>query len=75
MDTETVGGVILLLLAGLYILPTLVAWDRGHRQAPAITVLNLLAGWTLVGWLIAMVWSCTRPANGTTQAPYETSHH
>jgi Superinfection immunity protein len=53
----------------LYFVPALVAWYRGHRQTPAITVLNLLAGWTFVGWLIAMVWSCTRPANATTQVP------
>jgi Superinfection immunity protein len=32
---------------------------RGHRQSLAIFILNLLAGWTAIGWIIAIVWACT----------------
>lgn len=42
-----------------YILPMLVALARGHHNAGAIVALALLAGWTVIGWLIAMVWSLT----------------
>ena len=41
----------------MYFVPAIVAQDRGHHQAGAIFVLNLLAGWTVVGWVIAAVWS------------------
>ena len=32
---------------------------RKKRNATAITVLNLLTGFTVVGWIIALVWACT----------------
>lgn len=48
-----------LLIVFLYGLPTLAAWSRKHRSALAITFLNLILGWTVLGWLIAMVWSLT----------------
>ena len=44
-------------LAGIYFLPTIIAAVRGHRQAVAIFLLNLFLGWTLIGWVGALVWS------------------
>ncbi|MGI9250118.1 MAG: superinfection immunity protein [Pseudohongiellaceae bacterium] len=43
----------------LYFLPFLVANGRGHPQVVAIFALNLLLGWTLLGWIAAFVWSLT----------------
>lgn len=51
-------AVLLTLGLGLYFLPTLVAGMRGHRNQDAICVLNLLLGWTFIGWVIALVWAC-----------------
>ena len=48
---------ILGLAAGFYCLPSIVALSRRHPRAGDIVVLNILAGWTVVGWLIAFVWS------------------
>ncbi len=50
-----------LMIAGLflYVLPTAVAMIRDKRNAVAIMALNLLLGWTLVGWVIALIWSLT----------------
>jgi hypothetical protein len=42
----------------LYILPSLVAHKRKHSQLTAIIVLNVLLGWTMLGWVIALVWAC-----------------
>jgi hypothetical protein len=54
------GGVILLFLfIGLYFLPTIVAGSSHKRNTGAIFVLNLLLGWTVVGWIIAIVWAST----------------
>ncbi|MGY6663391.1 MAG: type VI secretion system-associated protein TagO [Glycocaulis sp.] len=44
---------------GLYFLPAFVAAGRQHHDAGAVFVLNLLLGWTLLGWVIALVWSLT----------------
>lgn len=51
-----------IVLAGLfvsYMLPTYVAVFRGHHQRMAICALNLLLGWTILGWIAALVWSLT----------------
>lgn len=48
-----------LFLGGLYFLPMFIAWGRGHRNAGAIGMLDLVAGWTLLGWVAALVWACT----------------
>jgi len=39
----------------IYFIPALVAYKREHRQFVAILVLNLLLGWTFLGWVIALV--------------------
>lgn len=47
----------LLLAAAAYFAPTLVALKREHHQAGSIVALNLLLGWTVLGWIGALVWS------------------
>ncbi len=51
-------GVMIALLV-LYFLPFLVAMRRGHHNRAAIGILNLLLGWTFLGWVGALVWSAT----------------
>jgi len=41
----------------LYFLPAIVAFTRSKRDAVSILVLNLLLGWTAIGWVIALVWA------------------
>ena len=43
----------------LYFLPTTIALMRKHTNSVAIFALNLLAGWMVIGWIIALVWSLT----------------
>ena len=43
----------------LYLLPAFVAGARGHQNTGAILALNLLLGWTMIGWIVALVWSLT----------------
>lgn len=45
----------------LYLAPALVAADRRHPGRKAIAVLNLLVGWTGLGWLAMLVFAF-RPA-------------
>jgi hypothetical protein len=51
---------LLVLLILLYFAPAIVAFDRGKRNARAILAFNLFLGWTLFGWMIALVWACGR---------------
>ena len=41
----------------LYFLPSIVALVRGRRDTVSIALLNIFLGWTLVGWVIALVWA------------------
>jgi threonine/homoserine/homoserine lactone efflux protein len=43
----------------LYFLPTIVAVNRGNPSALAIFIVNLIAAWTGVCWIIALVWACS----------------
>ena len=43
----------------LYLTPMSIAHRRSHPKANSIEVLNLLLGWTLIGWVVALVWACT----------------
>jgi hypothetical protein len=42
-----------------YFLPAIIGWLRNHHQSMAILLLNLLLGWTVLGWIAAIVWSAT----------------
>lgn len=60
---STIAGFVLMaLLAVGYFLPTIVATLRNHRNAGAIVAVNVLLGWTFIGWVVALVWSMTNPA-------------
>lgn len=48
-----------LVTALVYFLPTVIALARGHHNGFAIFLTNLLLGWTLIGWVIALIWSVT----------------
>lgn len=67
--TTFVGAVMLL---GIYFAPSIVAWGRKNHFA-AIFALNLFLGWTLLGWVVALVmalWS-----NNTARRGVASRHH
>jgi Superinfection immunity protein len=50
---------LILLIGVIYLLPAAVAQVRRHHQTTAIVGLNLLLGWTFIGWAVALVWALT----------------
>ena len=46
-------------MLGLYIAPLIIATVRDHHRLPWIGLVNFAAGWTVVGWIGALVWSVT----------------
>ncbi len=50
---------VILACAG-YLLPFLIADHRKHAKLPAIFGLNLVFGWTLIGWIAALIWALSR---------------
>jgi len=58
MQNFTVLGLLtVILIFTVYFLPTLIAFIRQHKNKLAISLLNLLLGWTVLGWVISLVWS------------------
>jgi SNF family Na+-dependent transporter len=54
--------VCLILAVCLYFLPWVIAHRRAHRAVDGILLLDLLLGWTVVGWLIALACTSFVPA-------------
>lgn len=52
--SATISLVLAVLTVG-YMLPWMIAALRGKSNHWAVMVLNLLLGWTLVGWVVALV--------------------
>lgn len=55
-----------------YLSPTIMAYTRRHQNRGAILLMNLFLGWTLLGWITALVWAATsveRPRRATSPTP------
>jgi Superinfection immunity protein len=46
----------LVFMIVLYFLPAIIGRDK--RDAAGIFLLNLFLGWTVIGWVIALIWAC-----------------
>jgi hypothetical protein len=41
----------------MYFLPSLIALARSKRDLLSIFLLNLFLGWSVIGWVVALVWA------------------
>ena len=59
MEIDNEIGYVLAAILGcaVYVVPMVIAAVRRHHQTAPILVLNVLFGWTVIGWIVAMVWS------------------
>src|SRR5580704_12338777 len=57
LTMRDLGFILMTVSLGVYFLPTLCGMKK--RNAGAIFALNLLLGWTLIGWVVALVWALT----------------
>lgn len=48
---------IALIILAIYFFPAIIAFVKDKKDKVAIGALNLLAGWTFVGWVVSLVWS------------------
>lgn len=44
-----------------YFIPSFMALTRQRDQRMKVFLLNLLAGWTIVGWMLAFIWAAVLP--------------
>ncbi len=48
---------VLMIFLPISFAPTIVAFVRKHSQKWLVFLLNLLTGWTGIGWIAALVWA------------------
>jgi hypothetical protein len=41
----------------MYFLPTIIAFARSKRDTGAILLLNFFLGWSVIGWIVALIWA------------------
>ena len=51
--------ICLIIILGIvfYFLPSILAGARKHKNTLLIFILNLLFGWTAIGWLVCLIWA------------------
>jgi hypothetical protein len=65
-----VGGLILITLAFIYyLLPAIISneWDTKHFDAILFT--HLVMGWTVFGWIAALIWAIVETPQEATGVP------
>ena len=50
-------ALFLLPFGAIHFLPTIIAGLRGSRSVVGIFLLNLFLSWTVIGWIVALVWA------------------
>lgn len=66
MDDSTANEIgALVLFSLLYFIPSIISVYRHKKNGCAISVFNLMLGWTLIGWIIALIWACLTDSKST----------
>lgn len=51
-------GILLIpVTAFIYFLPVIAAFLKNHNRKLLILLLNLLLGWTFIGWVVLLIWA------------------
>jgi hypothetical protein len=55
--SQIIEGVAALGALMVYLIPSIEADARNSKDARAITLVNVLLGWTVIGWIGALMWA------------------
>jgi hypothetical protein len=58
--------ILLMLFIGIYFIPFSIAQSRHCNSRFGVFCVNLLIGWTLIGWFAAIIWACASPVRERT---------
>ena len=50
-------AILISILSLFYFLPFAIAFHKKRANTGAIFALNLFLGWSLIGWVVALVWA------------------
>lgn len=54
--------IIIAIIIGIfaYFFPTVLAYSKKKRSKASVFVLNFFLGWTLIGWIVALIWAVNK---------------
>ena len=62
------GLLFFIVVPVLYLLPIYEATNNDHPSTTSIALVNILLGWTLLGWVTALIWAVNKPQAQVAQA-------
>ena len=57
---EALALIVIGLMFIAYFAPTIAAISFDHKNIAPIVIINVLLGWTLIGWVVALAWAFKR---------------
>lgn len=48
---------VIILSIFIYFIPTIIAYKKDHKNKIIIFIVNLLSGYSIIGWIISFVWA------------------
>jgi hypothetical protein len=67
MSDPTIGFLLIAIILAAYFMPWLIGLNRGVNSVIVLFLVNLLLGWTIIGWIVCMIWA----VSGQTRAQDE----
>ncbi len=70
--------IFLVLCMAVYFLPSIVAIQKQKHNTAAILAVNILLGWSVIGWIVALVWALAEspsPSGYQPTTPYPTTSY
>jgi hypothetical protein len=52
------GGILSILI---YFIPSYIAVKKDHKNKAGIILLNLFLGWSVIGYIVSLVWAMSNP--------------
>lgn len=62
-------GLLILVAVNAYFIPAWIASVLRSPRGAEVLMMNLMLGWTGVGWFIALIWAIRPPASGNRGVP------
>ncbi len=59
----------ILIVPPVYFLPSILTASKGNAQAPFLFLINVVTGWTVIGWLACLVWAASLPGEPKPYTP------
>jgi hypothetical protein len=51
------NSILFIIIAAVYLAPTFAAFYAKSKHRHGIGIINVLLGWTIIGWIGALLWA------------------